>query len=154
MWKTQHLMKLIKKFTTTLNLRNCAGIRAIVVDILLAIHCSDDAEGRKRFLRLHTARPQTCAVLLRGNKAFLWSTRLDLHVLFDVAKHRVERLVAGSGQTSLQFSLLPRGVISRSVFFFPMFFWGGKPHPVTQPSLASHRLSNKSLLFSSRFIDS
>ena len=82
-----------QKITTTLNLRHCAGIRATVVDILLAIHCSDDAEGRKGFLRLHTAGRQTCAVLVRGNKACLWSTRLDLHVLFDVAKHRVERLV-------------------------------------------------------------
>jgi len=50
-----------QKITTTLNLRHCAGIRATVVDILLAIHCSDDAEGRKGFLRLHTAGRQPCA---------------------------------------------------------------------------------------------
>ena len=49
-------------FTMTLNLRNCAGIRAIVVDILLAIHCSDDAEGRKGSLGLHTAGTSSDAV--------------------------------------------------------------------------------------------
>jgi len=36
-------------------LHHFAGIRAIVIDILLAIRCSDHAEGRKRPLGLHTA---------------------------------------------------------------------------------------------------
>ncbi len=98
--------------------------------------------GKKRIsASAHSRTSDLC----RGKKACFWSTRLDLHVLFDVAKHRVERLVAWSVQTSLPkrevqtspvltfFPKKLRRVISDLVFFIlsSLFFF----HPLNTPSL-------------------
>ncbi len=67
---------------SSVNLHHSAGIRAIVINILFAIRCSDDAEGRKRSLGLHTAGTsdvQWCErtgdlLVVLSNPGYIWSS--------------------------------------------------------------------------------
>ncbi len=128
--------------------------------------CSDDAEGRKRFLRLHTGGRQTCAVLVRGNKAFLWSRGLTCTYCSMSPNIVLSTWQLRSDHPS--FSELFRDL----GFFFTHFFGGENVTIVTCETLArtfygrrvnsfvlvcslsSHRHFFIPLIFGSRFIDS